>query len=83
MLILEIKQIMPAAGVYATYEGEFKGEVDRNITQPVILWAICRCQEQKEEYDAILGFVSAAEEGLLPAEEVSNFMGYETEIKFD
>ena len=82
MLIKEIKQIIPASGVFATYIGEDR-QIDKDATDPVILWAICVCQFAGETFDAILGFVSAAEEGLQPAEYVPDFLGYAIQTEID
>jgi len=80
MLIKEIKQIVSATGAFATYTGDGE-QIDKSLSDPVVLWAICVCQEAGETYDAVLGFICASEEGLQSAEDASNFAGYAVEIK--
>ena len=82
MLIKEIKQIIPANDVFATFTGD-DGQIDKSSTDPVVLWAICVCQDKGETLDAVLGFVSMAEEGLQPAEDVANFAEYVPLVKLD
>ena len=79
MLIKEIKQIVSADGCVATFVGE-DDKVDNALTEPVILWAICRCQDAGETFDAILGFVGAGDEGLVSTEDTVNFAGYQKGI---